>query len=415
MIEHGFARTSVITRLRHGPLGAHLDTLATTLHQHRYAPDSIRRTLRACDQFGWWLAQHGYAIAEVDEALVERYLRTLPPPRVGRWPKAAAGLPHLLRLWHQQDLLPPRTSPPAQTDAAQWLGRYAQYLEHVCGAAPGTRTAYLRIVTRFLTALFGAGRVQWRTVSAQALTDFVRQEVATKHGGGRKLPSSALRSLLRFLVFSGEVTPGLEAAVPTPRQWTHATLPTRLTVEEVERALATCTGGRPTALRNRAILLLLARLGVRAHEVAALCLEDINWYEGQVRLHPGKTHHERVLPLVQEVGEAVAAYLQHGRPPTTSRHLFLSCRAPFHPLIDATAISRIATRALVRAGIAAHSRLGAHTFRHTAASQMVNHGARFKDVADVLGHRSLQTTGIYAKLDVEALAVVALPWMGDAL
>ena len=287
MIEHGFARTSVITRLRHGPLGAHLDTLATTLHQHRYAPDSLRRTLRACDQFGRWLAQHGYAIAEVDEALVERYLRTLPPPRVGRWPKAAAGLPHLLRLWHQQDLLPPRTSPPAQTDAPQWLGRYAQYLEHVGGAAPSTRTAYLRIVTRFLTALFGAGRVQWRTVSAQALTDFVRQEGVTKHGGGRKLPSSALRSLLRFLVFSGEVTPGLAAAVPTPRQWTHATLPTRVTVEEVERALATCTGGRPTALRNYAILLLLARLGVRAHEVAALCLEDINWYEGQVRLHPG--------------------------------------------------------------------------------------------------------------------------------
>jgi site-specific recombinase XerD len=293
--------------------------------------------------------------------------------------------------------------------------RYAQYLEHVCGVAPGTRTAYLRIVTRFLTALFGAGRVRWRTVSAQALTDFVRQEVATKHGGGRKLPSSAIRSLLRFLVFSGEVAPGLEAAVPTSRQWTHATLPARLTVEEVERALATCTGSSPTALRNQAILLLLARLGVRAHEVAALCLEDLNWYEGQVHLRPGKTHCARSLPLVQEVGCAVAAYLQHGRPLTSSRYLFLHCRAPFRPLTDATAISRIATRALRRAGITASVRLGAHTFRHTAASQMVNRGASFKDVADVLGHCSLQTTGIYAKLDLEALAAVALPWMGDAV
>ena len=188
-----------------------------------------------------------------------------------------------------------------------------------------------------------------------------------------------------------------------------------MTVAEVERVLATCTDGSPAALRNHAILLLLARLGVRAHEVAALCLEDINWYEGRVRIHPGKTHHERVLPLVQEVGEAVAAYLQHGRPPTPSRHLFLHCRAPFRPLTDATAISRMAARALRRAGITASARLGAHTFRHTAASQMVNQGASFKDVADVLGHRSLQTTGIYAKLDVEALAAVALPWMGDAL
>jgi len=413
MIEHGFTRTSVITRLRCGPLGAHLDTLAATLHQHGYAPDSIRRTLRASDQFGWWLTQHGYAIAEVDEALVARYIRTLPPPRVGQWPKAAAGLPHLLRLWRQQDLLPPRTSTPAQTEAAQGLGRYAQYLEHVCGAAPGTRTAYLRIVTRLLTALFGAGRVRWHTVSAQALTDFVRQEGATKHGGGRKLPSSAIRSLLRFLVFSGEVAPGLEAAVPTPRQWMHATLPARLTVAEVERARATWTGDSPTALRNHAILLLLARLGVRAYEVAALCLEDIHWYEGQVRLSPGKTHHERVLPLLQEVGEALAAYLQHGRPRTSSRHLFLHCRAPFAPLADPRAIGLIARRACLRAGSPARPRLGAHTFRHTAASQMVNQGASFKDVADVLGHRSLQTTGIYAKLDIEALAGVALPWMGD--
>src|SRR5215831_19012419 len=162
MIEHGFTRTSVITRLRRGPLGPHLDALATTLHQHGYAPDSIRRTLRAGEQFGQWLAR-------------------------------------------QQGLLPPRPCPSSQTEAAQWLVRYTQYLEHVCGTAPGTRTAYLRIVTRLLTALFGAGRVQWHTVPAPALTDFVRHEAAIKHGGGRQLPSVAVRSLLRFLVFSGEL------------------------------------------------------------------------------------------------------------------------------------------------------------------------------------------------------------------
>ena len=415
MIEYGFARTSVITRLRRGPLGPHLDALAAILRQHGYAPDSIRRTLRAGEQFGHWLAQHGYAIADVDEALVAHYLRTLPRPPAGRWPKTAAGLPHLLRLWRQQDLLPPPSGLPSRTEATQWLGRYAQYLEHVSGTAPSTRTAYLRMATRLLVALFGAGPVQWHTVSAQALTDFVRHEAATKHGGGRQLPSVAVRSLLRFLVFSGELASGLEAAVPIPRQWIHAPLPCRLTGEEVERVLATCTGVSPTALRNHAILLLLARLGIRAHEVAALCLEDINWYESQVRLRPGKTRHERVLPLVQEVGAALAAYLQQGRPPSTSRQLFLYCRAPFRPLTDATAISRIATRALMRAGIPSSSRLGAHTFRHTVASQMVNQGASFKDVADVLGHRSLQTTGIYAKLDVAVLAAVALPWMGETV
>jgi len=199
MIEQCFSRTSVITRLQLGPLGSHLDALATTLHQHGYAPDSIRRALRAGDQFGRWLSQQGYTIAEVDEALVERYISALSRPPSGRGPKAAEGLPHLLQLWRQHDLLPSRTCAPSRTEADQWLVRYAQYLEQVCGAATSTRTAYLRIATRFLAALFGSSHVQWSTVSAQALTDFVRQEAATKHGGGRKLPSVAVRSLLRFL------------------------------------------------------------------------------------------------------------------------------------------------------------------------------------------------------------------------
>ena len=166
MIEQCFARTSVITQLQRGPLGSHLNALATTLAQHGYAPDSIRRVLRASDQFGQWLAQHGYTIADVDETLVERFIRTLPRPPVGRWPKAAAGLHHLLRLWRQQDLLPPHPCPSSQTEAAQWLVRYAQYLEHVCGAAISTRTAYLRIVTRFLAVMFGSGRMQWSPLPA---------------------------------------------------------------------------------------------------------------------------------------------------------------------------------------------------------------------------------------------------------
>jgi len=415
MLEYGFARASVIAQLRRGPLGPHLEALATTLHQHGYARNSIRGYLRACAQFGQWLAQQGSTIADVDAALVARSIHGLPQPPAGRGPKAAAGLPHLLTLWQQQGLLSSVGTLPPPTVAHHWLEQYAQYLEQVCGAAVSTRTRYLRIAQRFLTACFDTRPLVWSTLQAQDLTTFLRQEVATTHGAGRKMPSVALRSLLRFLVFCGELPPGLEAAVPTPRQWTHATLPQRLTAEEVERVLTVCQGESPKALRNHAILMLLARLGLRAHEVASLCLEDIDWYEGRVRIRPAKTHHERVLPLVQEVGRAVAAYLRHGRPATPSRTLLLHCRAPFAPFADPRAIGQIAMRACLRAGIPARPRLGAHTFRHTAASPMVNQGASFKDVADVLGHHSLQTTGIYAKLDVTALASVALPWMGDAV
>lgn len=414
MIEQYFSRTSVITRLRHGLLGPYLDDLATALHQQGYAWDSIRHYLRACDQFGRWLVQQGSTAQEVDEALVARYLSGLPRRLSGQQPQAAEGLPHLLQLLRQRGIMLPPPPPPAATAIDHWLRQYEHYLDHVLGATVTTRRNYLPIAKRFLNACGQAGHVAWGTLHAQAITAFVCQEAATRTGGGRKVLTAAVRGFLRFLVFCGELRPGLEAAVPKLRQWTHATLPQRLTAAQVEQVLATCTGSTPHHLRNRAILLLLARLGLRAHEVVTLRLEDIAWRQGYLRLHPGKTHHERLLPLSHEVGQALAVYLSQGRPASASRCVFLNFRAPFRPFVGASAISQLARRAMVRAGLPDTPLMGAHTFRHSAASQMVNCGVSFKDVADVLGHRSLQTTGIYAKLDLEALTAVALPWIGDA-
>ena len=299
-----------------------------------------------------------------------------------------------------------------QTEADQWLLRYEQYLDQVCGP-PSALVITISAWQAFPRCLFWDRPPGWRSLQAHQISDFVQQEAANKRGGGRKLPSTAVRSVLRFLVFSGELSPGLEAAALAPRQWTHDSIPQRLSTQEVERALALYAGETPVDLRNRAILILLSRLGLRAHEVVNLCLEDINWHEAHVVIRSTKSHRDRVLPLSKEVGGALANYLCWGRPATTSRVVFLHVHAPFRPFSNSGAISRIAARALVRTGVIRHSRLGAHVFRYTAASEMVNQGANFKDVADVLGHQSLQTTGIYAKLDVAALSDVALPWMGD--
>jgi len=413
MIEAYFFRTPTLNRLRGGPLGSDLADLATSLRQQGYAWDSIRGYLRGCDQFARWLLQQGYAVADVNQTLIKRYISGLQRPPSGRLPKAAEGLSHLLKLWRQQQRLPERIDASPHTEVDQWLLRYEQYLDHVCGTAASTRHHYLRMARCFLAACFGTGPLAWPSLQARQISDFVQQEAANKRGGGRKLPSTAVRSLLRFLVFSGALSPGLEAVALTPRQWTHASLPKRLTAQEVERILALSAGETPVDLRNRAILMLLARLGLRAHEVVTLRLEDINWHEAHVVIRSTKTRHDRVLPLSQEVGGALANYLCWGRPATTSRVVFLHVHAPFRPFSASGAISRIAARALVRVGVTGYARLGAHVFRHTAASQMVNQGASFKDVADVLGHRSLQTTGIYAKLDLATLSDVALPWMGD--
>ena len=411
MLEHVFRQTGVITRLRSGPLGPYLDDLATSFHQQGYAPSSIQRYLRASDQFGRWLHAHGYGLSELDAAVLHRYVTGLTRYRSGHLPKAAQGLNHLWSFLQRQGVVHQRHAMTSLAPLDQWLAEYDTYLAHVVGLALSTRQYYRRIVRRFVITCFGAEPPDWQAVTATMITAFVRHEATRCQGAGRKLPGVAVRSFLRFLVFRGEIRPGLEAAAPSPPQWRHASLPSRLTPEEVERVLAVYHDGTASSLRNRAMLLLLARLGLRAQDVITLCLDDIDWANGRLDLRPGKTRRARSLPLPQDVGQAVVAYLQGGRPRSDCRQVFLRCRPPFQPLTN-SAVWWMVRQAFQHAGLVTRPGIASHIFRHTAASQMLNHGASFKEVADVLGHQSLQTTGIYAKLELEALAAVALPWGG---
>lgn len=411
MLEHVFRQTGVITRLRSGPLGPYLDDLATSFHQQGYAPSSIQRYLRASDQFGRWLHAHGYGLSELDAAVVHRYVTGLTRYHSGHLPKAAQGLNHLWSFLQRQGVVHQRPATTSLAPLDQWLAAYDTYLAHVVGLALSTRQYYRRIVRRFVSTCFGAEPPDWQAVTATMITAFVRHEATRCQGAGRKLPGVAVRSFLRFLVFRGEIRPGLEAAAPSPPQWRHAALPSRLTPEEVERVLAVYHDGTASSLRNRAMLLLLARLGLRTQDVITLCLDDIDWTNGRFHLRPGKTRRARSLPLSQDVGHAVVAYLQGGRPRSASRQVFLRCRPPFQPLTN-SAVWWMVRQAFQHAGLVTRPGIASHIFRHTAASQMLNHGASFKEVADVLGHQSLQTTGIYAKLELEALAAVALPWGG---
>ena len=413
MLESLFVRTHVVTRLRCGPMGPYLDNLATRLHQQGYAPSSIQSYLRTSDTFGRWLHGQGYTVSELDEAVFQRYVAGLQRYRGGHLPKAAEGLHHLFTFLQQQGVLRPQRTvvPPAPVD--QWLAAYDAYLKQVVGLAAGTCQGYRPMVRRFINACFGSQTPDWQSLTAPMITTFVHHEAVRRQGASRKMPAVAVRSFLRFLVFRGAISPGLEAAAPTPPQWTHASLPARLSPLEVEQVLAIYQDGAADNRRNHAMLLLLTRLGLRAHEVVSLCLDDIDWVHGHLDIRPGKTRQARRLPLTQEVGQALVAYIQGNRPQRDHRQVFLQCRPPFHPLTR-RAVWWVVRRAFQRVGLASRPRTGSHIFRHTAASQMLNHGASFKEVADVLGHGSLQTTGIYAKLDLDILAAVALPWLGGA-
>ncbi len=301
-----------------------------------------------------------------------------------------------------------------QTDDSShdpWLADYDDHLQRVVGAAPATRQRYGTTVRRFLSSCFGTGTPDWAILSVETVVDFIRQETATKTGHGRSAPAVAVRSFLRFLAVRGVVPAGLDRAIPAIRRWRHASLPPRLSTAQVDQLVA-AVGAGPTARRDRAILLLLARLGMRAGEVVRLDLDDLDWRNGLVRLPIGKGRRERVLPLPQEVGAALADYLRHDRPAAQSRRVFLKATPTAQPFGGPAAISRLVKRRLARAGVSLPGRIGAHLLRHTAASQMANRGASFKDIADVLGHQSLQTTALYAKLDLDTLAGVALPWIG---
>jgi site-specific recombinase XerD len=296
-------------------------------------------------------------------------------------------------------------------DAGSWIAGYADYLRQVVGAADTTRLRYLPTIRRFIAASAGPDAPDWTGLSVQIVTEFIREEAASKTGHGRTAPASATRSFLRFLAWRGAAPSGLDRAIPRIRRARHASLPTHLSSEQLARLLQRPAAPGPAAYRDRAILLLLAGLGLRAGEVARLELDDLDWHAGQLRLRAGKCRRERMLPLRQEVGAALADYLQHGRPHHRERRVFLTLTDPVGT-VQAAAVSAIVRRNLVRAGIPLGRLTGAHMLRHTAASRMVNGGAGLKEVADVLGHRSLQTTGIYAKLDLDALAGVALPWIG---
>jgi site-specific recombinase XerD len=254
----------------------------------------------------------------------------------------------------------------------------------------------------------------WSALTPDSIIAFVQADATPRKGFGPHGTATAVRSFLRFLVVQNRLPAGLDRAIPTIRRWSHAALPQHLSDTDIMRVLTCCADGTARGARNYAILLLLSRLGLRAKEVASLQLSDVDWVHGSLLIRASKTHAERLLPLAQDVGEALLAYLRIGRPATSSRHLFLAHTAPYHPLHTASAVTKIVKRLLAKAGITRQSS-GAHLFRHTVATQLVNRGTSFKDVADVLGHHTLQTTALYAKLDLEALVQVALPWPGGAL
>ena len=261
---------------------------------------------------------------------------------------------------------------------------------------------------------FGTVAIDWSLMTPEKIAGFVTTELQrSRNRHTQKSACSAVRMLLRFMKLQYSLPDGVELLLPRLPHWRQTPIPQTLSQDQLAALMATCAGDRPVDLRQQSLLLLFTRLGMGTAEVAGLSIDDIDWCRGCLLIKGGKNRRDRSLPLPIDVGGSLIAHLRSPRQGDTPRFVFLASCAPYSPDQNYNRIRAEVRKMLRKAGISG-VRLGAHVLRHTVASTMVNRGASFKEVADVLGHESLQTTAIYAKLDLAILASVALPWAGGS-
>ena len=389
-----------------GPLAPHQDTIWAALLASGYAPDSARNLLRVAAHVSRWLDAGGLSVEELTSARIDAFLRH----RRGRgytcWLSARC-LDSILCPLRAQGVVPrPELLPEDASPLAPLFQDFETYLLEDRGVTVATVVARLRLARRFLAALGVRDLAAVGRISTPAISGFILQEARSLSVGSTKFVVSHLRSFLRFLHVRGHCRQ-LAAAIPAVAGHRVARLPRHIPWGEVRKLLDSCDLRTPVGLRDHAVLLLLARLALRAGEVAALELDDIQWVGGAIFLR-GKGSRQGWLPLPQDVGAAIARYLEAGRARTTLRKLFLKSLAP-HGGLGSGTVNSLVGRASRRAGL---TRRSAHQLRHTAATQMLRGGASLQAVAEALRHRSLDTTAIYATVDYQALRHLARPWPG---
>lgn len=406
MLETHFSSPITRQRLRTGAAAEHIDAFADWLHLKGYKPTSIDNGLTSLAAWTDWMLTAGFAAHDLLSGFEACKVAVSKEHRVrySRGPNqqsitAASLFIRFLRLGGE---LPQSVAGPSATEQWPVLGEFRSWMRAHRGLTETTLDVYQGILVGLLDALGGdAG-----AYSAEALRTFVLNR-ARPHGIERaKSIVVAVRSFIRFLGVIGRCPAGMEHAIPGFASWRLSSVPRFLPAEDVQRVIDSCTG-YVFELRDRAVLLLLARLALRASEVAHLKFSDIDWRNGGISVC-GKGRRQESLPLPQEVGNAILLYVNQGRPSLQTPEVFTTVLAPFHPLTRA-AVTHIVRAALRRAGIKAPIN-GAHVLRHSAATAMLREGASLAGVGAVLRHRDPMTTAHYAKVDFGLLSEIAQPW-----
>lgn len=395
--------------MQEGPLGPYINDYAVFLHQQSYSWQSIRNRIRTIADWSRWLLEHGLGVQNLNPVLVKKYLRD----RYKRYRPVCMDGPalnrFLARLYDLGIVQRPVVPKKRLSGCERELAVFGDYILHERGLSASSAKNHRQHIRRFLKDRFD-GPIYYSKLRAKDITSHVQRQATQLCPSTKTVFLSAMRSFLRYLRHQGRIRMDLAACVPAMANWKRSTLPKYIEASQVQQLLDSCDRTTSKGRRSYAILLLLARLGLRAGEVVRLQLEDIDWDAGGITIH-GKGQHIERLPLPHDVGQAIAAYLKKDRPACQSRSLFIRRIPPYRGLHSACFISTLVHRALKKAGIQA-PHMGAHLLRHSLATTMLRRGASLPEIGRILRHQCIDTTAGYAKVELIALRRLARPWPG---
>ena len=387
----------------------HIDAFLDRLRTAHYSEVTLRKKRRVLCAFSRWMKSRNISPVELDETATSRFMKRLTDPPGARVQFERGVLRSFLTYLRNEAIVRLPTAN-GQSAIAHTYSRYLDYLRQDRGLAKNSLLVYGPFIRDFLNSQdAGDGNILPDAFDAVTIRDHLLARSKGRSAEYTRLMAVALRSFCHFLFLRGDTPRDLYESVPAVRKWRQSTSPTFLTLEQEEALIATADRSTPRGRRDYAVLLLLARLGLRAGEIVALELGDIHWRSGELVVH-GKGQMVEHLPLTSEVGEAIAIYLRDDRGASASRRVFLRMWAPRVGLAGPAAIGHIVRLAFARAGFRPACRGAAHLFRHGLATTMIRHGASIAEIAEVLRHRSQDSTAIYAKVAFEDLRSVARSW-----
>jgi site-specific recombinase XerD len=407
MLEELLKRPAAIARRRAGVLGPHLDSFLVAATELGYTLSTLRTQLWVLGDLERWLKRRRLVLVALEEQVLKQFLEH--QRRHGRLRRGDSRTVQRFLVHLRAKRVVPSPEPAADHSPLAALGRrYEDYLRKERALGPGTVARYGGFVRQFLVERFGRGPICLRKLIPDDVSNFVLRHGRSGSPKVTQLMVTALRSFCRFLFQAGVTKRDFAGVLPTVTAWRLAEVPRYLEPQEVERVIQACDRETAVGRRDYALLLLLARLGLRASEVLALELGDIDWRAGVLTVR-GKGRYYDQLPLPSDVGEAIATYIRQDRPCCSTRRVFIRNRAPHRGFAHPSSLSTIVCRAVRRAGLQPNHK-GAHLLRHSLATGMLRRGASLAEIGQILRHRAPNTTEIYAKVDLLGLRSLALPW-----